>query len=340
MSILRSSIAAAMILGLGACAERAAEPAADTPVAPAQAPPEDTAKSPREPLEVINFLCGDTAVEARYYDDGAVLHVDGEEIALSAVVAASGARYASGSDPAEIEFWSRGLEAMLTMRGTRYPTCRAEGAGPASTRYRALGQEPGWALTWWGDGVALVLAADNRRIEGTAPARSETGDGWSLSAETDHGLLSMQVAEGRLCRDSMSGMPHPDSVSVQLGDTVLHGCGGDPAQLLRGQEWRLQALDGDAVLAEPMATLNFLGDGQVAGRATCNSFSARYELSGEGLRIGPIVATKMACLGEGIMEQESRFLDILGKAARFDIDADGTLVVHAADGRGLRAARD
>ncbi len=336
MSVLRSSALAVLIVGLGACAERAPEP---TPApAPADSPP--AAEVAPEPLEVVRFACGGTDVEARFYREGALLIVDGEEIALSEVVAASGMRYASGSDPAEIEFWSKGTEAMLTMHGTRYPTCQADaGKESASTRYRATGQEPGWSLTWWGDGVAMVFAAENQRIEGESIERLEAEGGWTLVAQTARGELRMSVESGRTCRDSMSGMPHPDSVRLQLGEQTLNGCGGEPMQMLRGAEWRLVSLDGNAVLDEPEATLNFLSDDEVAGRATCNRYSGRFALSGEGLSVGPIAATKMACMGDGLMEQEALFLDILGKAVRFDIGDDGHLRIEAADGRSLTARR-
>jgi heat shock protein HslJ/membrane-bound inhibitor of C-type lysozyme len=334
MSLLRLSAPCALILALAACGERSPE---TPPTALAPAPESATAASGDEPIEVVHFRCGDTAVEARYFETRVVLVVEGEEIALSEVVAASGARYASGSDPAEIEFWSKGREAMLSMRGIRYPTCVAEGDQPRGVRYRALGQEPGWSLTWWGEGLALVLAAENQRIEATSVSRTEAEGGFILDAETPRGELRLIVETGRLCRDSMSGMPHPDSVRLSLGEMVLDGCGGEPAALLHGGEWRVTTLDGEPVLPEPEATLTFLTDGQVAGRGTCNRYSARYELSGEGLSIGPIAATKMACMGDGIMEQESLFLDILGKAVRFDIGEDGHLRIEAADGRSVRA---
>ena len=59
-----------------------------------------------------------------------------------------------------------------------------------------------------------------------------------LSVDSALGAFTIRI-EHSLCRDSMSGLPHPDSVSIDLPDRQLRGCGGDPHALLRSQPWRL-----------------------------------------------------------------------------------------------------
>jgi heat shock protein HslJ len=46
----------------------------------------------------------------------------------------------------------------------------------------------------------------------------------------------------------------------------------------------------------------------------------------------------MAC-APSVMQQEDRFLDILQKARRFEINAAGTLLLFAPDGRRIAARR-
>jgi heat shock protein HslJ len=67
-------------------------------------------------------------------------------------------------------------------------------------------------------------------------------------------------------------------------------------------------------LEETTVTLNFEADGQLNGSAGCNQYSGSYELDGSSLTVGPLVSTRMACLNDGIMEQESAFLQALESA--------------------------
>ena len=69
---------------------------------------------------------------------------------------------------------------------------------------------------------------------------------------------------------------------------------------------------------------------RLAGSAGCNKFNAAYDLSGEGLSIGPAAVTRMACPA-ALMEQEGRFLATLGRITRFDIDPTGALLLFAND---------
>jgi heat shock protein HslJ/membrane-bound inhibitor of C-type lysozyme len=335
MTALRFFPCLPLILVLGACGERAPEPAEpEAPAAPA------AAVDPT-PLEVVAYRCGDLEAEARFYEEGAVLVVEGREYRLSQVLSASGARYASGSDPADVELWAKGPEAMLTLHGRRYPTCReADSDAWVGQRYRAVGQEPNWWLLWEGEDKPLMIVIGEERMKGAEVVRLETHGGWILTAQTAAGELRMTVERGQPCRDSMSGMPHPDSVRISVGAYTLEGCGGESAILLQGGEWRLTALEGEAVPGAPEITLVFFADGQVAGRGGCNSYSGRYTLSGEGLSVGPIAATKMMCMDGGVMAREAHFLDILGKAARFDLDDEGRLHIETADGRSLLASLD
>jgi heat shock protein HslJ/membrane-bound inhibitor of C-type lysozyme len=328
-SMPRSSLALLIAAALAGCdGARNAE----SPVPATEPVPTASADAP---LEIVQYRCGDLKLEARFFEHSVTLLLDEVEISLSEVVAASGARYASGADPAEIEFWSKGREAMFSMRGTRHPTCVAEGGAPAAERYRAVGQEPFWTLIVEGEGGRYVTPYGEMEV--TAVSRIEAEGGRIISGQSERGELRMIVESGRLCRDSMSGMPHPDSVRLTLGEDTHDGCGGEPLSLLVGRQWRIVEIDGSATLPGTEPTLTFLGGGQVAGHGGCNRFSGGYALSGEGVGLGPIAATKMACLQEGVMAQESRLLDLLAATARFDFDEARRLLLIAADERRLVA---
>lgn len=62
-------------------------------------------------------------------------------------------------------------------------------------------------------------------------------------------------------------------------------------------------------------------------------------MSGEGVNFSPVVATRRACVEANRMQQESTFLDLLGRAARFDIRPDGVLQIESNTGQSLLARR-
>jgi heat shock protein HslJ/uncharacterized lipoprotein YbaY len=106
---------------------------------------------------------------------------------------------------------------------------------------------------------------------------------------------------------------------------------------LAGKEWVVQNIAGKKLVAKSRVTLNFSDDGKLGGKASCNSYSAEYTLSGDTISISQPVATMMMC--DGLMDQEKSFLDLLQKANRFEIASDGSLVLHTSDGRQLTAKR-
>lgn len=97
---------------------------------------------------------------------------------------------------------------------------------------------------------------------------------------------------------------------------------------LDGPDWRLTKLDdGQGALIEVLhgTTLTLAYDGErIAGSAKCNTYMGPATIEDE-VRIGPLVTTLMMCTGpEGIMEQETRFLDLLQQAD--SVQANGDLL--------------
>ncbi|KAB7628255.1 META domain-containing protein [Alkalilimnicola sp. S0819] len=138
----------------------------------------------------------------------------------------------------------------------------------------------------------------------------------------------LRVEQG-LCHDSMSGMPYPYRAWLTLDGREWPGCGGDPRELLEGVVWEL---DGTALESPP--TLAFLPDNRVAGRGGCNRYSGTYRLTGEGLRLGPLAATKMLCR-PAQMTVEQGFFEALEAVHRFDLNEGGSLELHGAGQKSL-----
>ncbi len=104
---------------------------------------------------------------------------------------------------------------------------------------------------------------------------------------------------------------------------------------LDGTEWVLTSLNGRSPLAGAEVTLAF-ASGQATGSAGCNSYSGPYRVEGEdGLAFSHIANTEMGCLEpQGIMEQETQYLNALRAAARFRL-SEGQLEIFTARGEVL-----
>jgi heat shock protein HslJ len=108
---------------------------------------------------------------------------------------------------------------------------------------------------------------------------------------------------------------------------------------LAGTNWTLDSLySADAVSsveAGTAITAVFDNDGNVAGSAGCNHYFASYNVTGMTMSVGTAGSTKMYCTSPGVMQQESRYLAALSRAAAFTItgnrlslaDADGATLL-------------
>lgn len=144
--------------------------------------------------------------------------------------------------------------------------------------------------------------------------------------------------EPGLCTDTMTGMPYPDTATLNFQGRTYQGCGGDPATLLQGDEWTVEEIAGDGVIDGSRVTLNLGADGRISGSAGCNRYSGTFTIGGERVTVGPLAGTRMAC-APALNAQEDRFLEVLAGIYGFAVDDGGTLIMRAADGRTLKARR-
>ncbi|NSW53911.1 MAG: META domain-containing protein [Anaerolineae bacterium] len=101
------------------------------------------------------------------------------------------------------------------------------------------------------------------------------------------------------------------------GLLVLQACAptGDP---LAGTVWELKFIGKSSLIEDTAISLTF-EDGQAGGSA-CNSYGGEYTLQGEKLSFDNLFMTEMYCMDpEGVMEQESRYLDALSRAISYEI---------------------
>ena len=214
--------------------------------------------------------------------------------------------------------------ALLTIVSLALTATVAEAAD-----WTARGNEPGWQVQM-SDTTITFSTMEGERFTITPVPQPLRADGMQVySAKAGDDPFTLVVID-KTCSDTMSGMPHPQSVVVAIGDKPLVGCGGEPVSLLLG-DWQVAEIGGKPVIAGSGASLTFDLDGSLHGNASCNRFFGSFTLTGEGLAISDVGATLMACEAAS-MDQEQRFLSALGTVQRFESPAEGTLRLMAADG--------
>jgi heat shock protein HslJ len=222
--------------------------------------------------------------------------------------------------------------------GDTTPTASPVGSPVAvATTFRATGNEPSWRLDVSATEMSLLTDFGKTRVVAPAPTVTVAGATRTFMARSAQGEMTAKVVDG-VCMDTMSGMPHPHSVTVVAGGQTLTGCGGEPASLLQGAEWDVVSIDGKPLVAGSKATLTFAPDGKLSGHASCNRFISQYKLSGEGLSIASPAGTRMMC-EPPLMAQEQAFLAALSSTLDFSIAADGALLLRTGDGRTIAARR-
>jgi heat shock protein HslJ/uncharacterized lipoprotein YbaY len=289
-----------------------------------------------EPIAFSGELtCGDELIRVGFSNDRMRLEVGEQTFDLRQAVSASGARYVAIADPTT-SFWSKGDGGTLEVAGTRYPECvPVETEQPS---FRATGNEPAWAVKMSDTRVELTADLGETWIEVALTEPEPVEGGRRYENLIEDGTLTITILD-RPCVDSMSGMPHPKTVEVVLDDRRLHGCGGEPAELLQGPEWVVEDIARAGIIDRSRVTLNFDTDGRLRGRASCNSYLGTYVLTGETLTLSPAATTSMAC-APSLMDQETTFLDLLARVQRFEIDRTGALILHTDGGLTLLARRE
>jgi heat shock protein HslJ len=107
---------------------------------------------------------------------------------------------------------------------------------------------------------------------------------------------------------------------------------------LAGSQWQVQEIDGDPVSQDGEVTIAFSEEGRVSGTSSCNRYQGGWDASGNQLELSRMAATRMACPAP-LMQQESRFLKLLGDVRRYQFEADGRLVLETVDGARITAVR-
>lgn len=121
------------------------------------------------------------------------------------------------------------------------------------------------------------------------------------------------------------------------GDETTSAAGSvSETSALVGPRWRLVELDGQTAIAGGGAREPHLifsrseGADRVGGATGCNTMGGGYTADGDRIDFSQLMSTKMACIEEDRMRQETRFLSALERADRYAISGD-MLTLSAGD---------
>jgi membrane-bound inhibitor of C-type lysozyme len=114
--------ALAVVLVVWAMGRRHPAEQAGGEMAAGMAPPPDTATAPV--AADLKFVCGTENISFGHIGERTVLTTSSGSLDLRPVTAASGAKYVAVTD-STTSFWNKGDKGTLTIKGTKYPECKA-----------------------------------------------------------------------------------------------------------------------------------------------------------------------------------------------------------------------
>jgi len=125
-----------------------------------------------------------------------------------------------------------------------------------------------------------------------------------------------------------------------LGVLLLAGCANvdtppdDDTPTLAGTFWHLTEYGEPGALQEPIGqyqpTLS-IAESSLSGSTGCNTYGGEYEIDGTTITFSSLLQTEIACAEDGVMQQESRYIQLLSTAESFAL-TDDTLTLTAPDG--------
>jgi heat shock protein HslJ len=202
-----------------------------------------------------------------------------------------------------------------------------QSAGDAPAPYSALGTEPGWTLDITPDRLAYAGDYGETKISVANPGARPSVNGERYVTDR----LTVDITH-RECSDGMSDRRYRDTVTLTADGKTVKGCGGGvlPPTTLAGTNWTFVSIGGVAVAPDQPTSLTFDGE-RLSGSAGCNRIMGGYASDGKTLTAGPLAATRMACHGPGMM-QEQAFFALMAQPVSLHFNPEGQMVLTGEGG--------
>jgi putative lipoprotein len=104
---------------------------------------------------------------------------------------------------------------------------------------------------------------------------------------------------------------------------------------LAGSEWRPTRIGSSNPPSKSKLFVQFKGDGKLTGHGGCNRFFGQYKISGNEITIGPVGATRMACL-RPVIDLEMALFTALESAKTYRKDKTNLVLMDATGKEQLR----
>jgi heat shock protein HslJ len=199
---------------------------------------------------------------------------------------------------------------------------------PGISLYSAAGTEPFWSLKVTDNDMRFERSGVRAlQAEGLKTVKRGKGKGTLLSA----GSIVADITP-MPCSDGISDRRYRDTVTLKVGTQNFKGCGGGilAPEKMDGTSWRIVAINGELISAEPEATLQF-DAARMSGSVGCNRFGGNYSFSNAALNIGPLMSTKMGC-PDPIAAREFGVMTMLQNLKSTEFAEGGEMILVGTDG--------
>lgn len=191
--------------------------------------------------------------------------------------------------------------------------------------YKALGTEPGWALTIAGGTMTYLGDYGSVTIREATPANFRERPGRYAGTR-----LKLTISPGP-CSDGMSDLVYRQTVRLVADGKTVEGCGGGtvapdgPAET----SWSVSAVNSRPTPGGANYFVAFAGS-RISARFGCNSIGGGFSVNGDHLSTTELVQTEMACpepamtferLGSAVLNSNMRVERISGEAMRLVSEA-------------------
>ena len=198
-------------------------------------------------------------------------------------------------------------------------------ANPAAATYKAVGTEPGWALTIAGAAMSYEGDYGSVKISEPTPANFRPAPGRYAGTR-----LKLTITPGP-CSDGMSDLIYRQTVRLVADSKSVKGCGGGTVAPdgLVGTNWIVAAINGRPTPGGTGYFINF-AESELSAKFGCNSISGPWRLNGDHLSTSDLVQTEMGCprpaetferLGSAVLRSNMRIERTSGEQIRLVSEA-------------------
>lgn len=115
----------------------------------------------------------------------------------------------------------------------------------------------------------------------------------------------------------------PSRRMILAGAGLVAAAWSGPAAAQEGTgptgRWLAEDIGGGGVVDRIQTVLDIAGDGRVTGSGGCNRIAGQARIEGAAIAFSQMASTRMAC-PPAVMDQEAKFLAVLGEVSRWRID--------------------